>query len=458
MTTYQFETALLPTGWSDNVAVEVDGAGFITRVTPDETPAGPVVRGAAVPGMPNLHSHAFQRAMAGLGEVAGPEAADSGDSFWSWRKVMYGFLARMRPEDIKAVALKLYVDMLKAGYTGVCEFHYLHHAPDGTPYAERAETALRLIDAAHEAGIGMTMLPVLYAHGGFGGEPPSDGQRRFINDADGILEIIGAVRARHDADPNVAVGLAPHSLRAVTPELLCDALDGLADGAPVHIHIAEQTKEVDDCLGWSGARPVEWLLANQDLGPRWCAVHATHMTDDETRNLARSGAVAGLCPTTEANLGDGLFPAETFVGAGGHWGIGSDSHISVSVKEELRWFEYGQRLTTHRRNVLADGPGGATGAALYLSSLMGGAQASARPVGAIAEGLRADIVVLDTQSSPLAEKAGDAVLDAWLFAADHNPVSDVIVGGVPVVTNGIHAQDDVAEAGFQATLRRLQEH
>ncbi|MEQ8665832.1 MAG: formimidoylglutamate deiminase [Rhodospirillales bacterium] len=459
MTTFHFETALLPAGWADNVEVEVDRAGFIARVTPGAAPAGPVVRGAAVPGMPNLHSHAFQRAMAGLGEVAGP-ARDDGtpDSFWTWRQVMYGFVRRMTPDDIKAVALKLYVDMLKAGYTGVCEFHYLHHGPDGGAYAERAETSMRLIDAAHEAGIGITMLPVLYAHGGFGGEAPSDGQRRFINDADGILEIIAAVRSRHGTNPNVAVGLAPHSLRAVTPELLADALDGLADGAPVHVHIAEQTKEVDDCLKWSGSRPVEWLLDHVAVGPRWCLVHATHMTDAETQALARSGAVAGLCPTTEANLGDGLFPAETFTAAGGHWGIGSDSHISVSPKEELRWFEYGQRLTTRRRNVLADGPGGSTGAALYLSALMGGAQASARPVGAIAEGMRADVVVLDTGTSPLSGRQGDALLDAWLFAADHNPVSDVIVGGVPVVTGGVHAQEEIAEAGFQAALKRLQEH
>lgn len=462
MTTFHFETALLPHGWADDVTVTVDGDGFIAEVRAETQPGGPAYAGVALPGMPNLHSHAFQRAMAGLGEVAGPAPSDGHgkkqpDSFWTWRQVMYDFVARMTPDDLHAVAFKLYVDMLKAGYTGVCEFHYIHHAPDGGAYAERAETAHRLVDAAQAAGIGITMLPVLYAYGGFGGEPPNDGQRRFINDGDGILQIVAALRARHGADPSVAVGLAPHSLRAVTPDLLNDALMGIPDGAPVHIHVAEQTGEVDDCLAWSGARPVEWLLANQDIGPRWCLVHATHMTGGETEGLAASGAVAGLCPTTEANLGDGLFPASAFRAADGRWGIGSDSHISVNVKEELRWFEYGQRLATRTRNVLADGPGRSTGRALYDAALAGGAQASARALGAIVEGMRADIVVLDTEPSPLAGKTGDAVLDAWLFACDRNPVKDVIVGGLPVIANGHHAREEAAEAGFRAAVRRLME-
>lgn len=459
MTTFHFERALLPDGWADNVAIEVSTDGYIDTVTPGAEATGPVIRGVALPGMTNLHSHAFQRAMAGLGERAGPARdGHAPDSFWTWRQIMYDFVARLDPEDLQAIGLKLYVDMLKAGYTGVCEFHYLHHGPDGSAYSDRAEMAMRLMHAAHEAGIGMTMLPVLYACSGFGGQVPNDGQRRFINDSDGILQIIAALRAKFGGDPQYAIGLAPHSLRAVTPELLSDTLLGIPDGAPVHIHVAEQTREVDDCVAWSGARPVEWLLANQDIGPRWCLIHATHMTGQETINLARSGAVAGLCPTTEANLGDGLFPAATYAAHGGRWGVGSDSHIAVNLKEELRWFEYGQRLISQTRNVLSAGPDASTGRSIYEAALAGGAQAAARPVGALAADGRADIVILDAETSPLAGKHGDAVLDAWLFGCDHNPVREVIVGGVPVVTAGQHAQDDIAEARFNAVLAKLMRH
>ncbi len=458
MTTLHFESALLPDGWASDVLVQCDDRGLIAAV--EAGAAGPsTVSGIALPGMPNLHSHAFQRAMAGMGEVSGPSTnSGDADSFWTWRQVMYGFVDRLTPDDLSVIALKLYIDMLKAGYTSVAEFHYLHHDPAGKPYENRAEMSLRTVDAALEAGIGITHLPVLYAHGGFGGQTPGDGQRRFINDAGGILDIAAAVSARHNGDPNVAVGLAPHSLRAVTPDLLHDTLGGLNDrlgDATVHIHIAEQTREIEDCVAWSGARPVAWLLDNFDVGPRWCLVHATHMDDTETAGLAVSGAVAGLCPTTEANLGDGLFPASSYVQAGGVWGIGSDSHISVSVKEELRWFEYGQRLTRRERNVLAGGPNRSTGRALYDAALKGGAQASGRPIGAIAVGHRADIVVLGVSDSPLAGHTGDAILDAWLFACDGNPVRDVYTGGKPAIKNGRHALDDRAEKDFRRVIERL---
>lgn len=460
MTTLHFETALLPDGWADDVSVTINADGTIGSITPDSDPMGTlVIPGAALPGMPNLHSHAFQRAMAGLGEVSGPTRDDGEpDSFWTWRQVMYGFLKSLNPDQVQAIAFKLYVDMLKAGYTSVAEFHYVHHNPDGAPYDDRAEMSQRTVAAATQAGIGITQLPVLYNYGGFGGQDATEGQRRFLNNEDEFIQIVSALYAANANNPQVRIGIAPHSLRAVTPELLgnvVDALNGFDRKAPIHIHIAEQTKEVDDCVAWSGQRPVEWLYEHHSPDERWCLIHATHMTDEETDAVARSGAVAGLCPVTEANLGDGIFPAQRFAANGGIWGIGSDSHISVNMKEELRWLEYGQRLIHRQRTVLAGGSDRSTGRALYEAALKGGAQACARPVGAIAEGLRADIIVLNTEKTPLAGQSGDALLDTWLFACDTNPISDVFVGGKQIVSDGIHKREERAEADLRRTMREL---
>ena len=330
------ERALLPDGWVRDVLFEIGAEGSFTGVTANaEAGAAPRAAGVVLPGMPNLHSHAFQRAMAGLAERAGPNE----DSFWTWREVMYGFVRALTPEQVEAIAAQLYVEMLKAGYTAVGEFHYLHHAPDGRPYADLVEMSHRVIAAAKTAGIGITQLPVLYGYGDFGGQPAGEGQRRFLNDPDRFLTLVQELLKEYRGDPQVRVGIAPHSLRAVTAETLSAAVSGLdaLDGdAPIHVHIAEQNKEVHDCIEWSGERPVEWLLRNAALGPRWCLIHATHVTEEEAVRLAKSGAVAGLCPTTEANLGDGVFPAPAYLAAGGAFGIGSDSHISVSPVEELR--------------------------------------------------------------------------------------------------------------------------
>lgn len=463
MTTLHFETALLNNGWAKNVTVEIAPDGVISRIMADSEPSdisnSLVIPGVALPGMPNLHSHAFQRAMAGLGEIAGPKR-DSGepDSFWTWRQVMYGFLSQLTPDHMESIAFKLYVDMLKAGYTSVAEFHYVHHNSDGAAYDNRAETSIRVIDAARRAGIGITHLPVLYNFGGFGGLEPTEGQKRFLNDADGFSRIVSGLYADYAKDPQVRIGIAPHSLRAVTPELLEEAIAALNEfdaKAPIHIHIAEQTKEVDDCLAWSGKRPVEWLIAHHSVDDRWCLIHATHMTDDETDAIAKAKAVAGLCPATEANLGDGIFPAVRFAKQGGIWGIGSDSHISVNMKEELRWLEYGQRLLHRQRTILSGGAGQSTGRTLYESALNGGAQACARPVGVLEEGYRADIIVLNTENTPLAGQSGDGILDAWLFACDTNPISDVFVGGRQVVSDGIHALERKAEEGMRKTMQSL---
>jgi len=450
------ESALLPDGWSPKVLFEIDDTGTLSRVTANaEAEGASRAAGPVVPGMPNLHSHAFQRAMAGLAERAGP----SDDSFWTWRETMYGFVERLTPDQVQAIAAQLYVEMLKAGYTAVGEFHYLHHDPEGQPYDDLAEMSLRILSAAAETGIGLTHLPVLYGFGGFGGKPAGTGQRRFLNHPQRFLRLLEALAGVLGDDPQYRLGMAPHSLRAVTAETLRSAIEGLDaldPEAPVHSHVAEQQKEVHDCIEWSGQRPVEWLLGNLDVDRRWCLVHATHMTDEEAQRLARSGAVAGLCPTTEANLGDGVFPAAAYLAEGGVFGIGSDSHISVSPIEELRWLEYGQRLTAKRRNLLAGGPAApSVGALLFQRALAGGAQALGRPIGRLTPGCRADLLVLDTECPALAGRPAEVLLDALVFAGNANPVRDVMVGGRWVVEDGRHRDEGPILEGYRAALAEL---
>ncbi len=462
-TTYFAERALLPNGWARDVRLEVGDDGALTAVQPDSSSNGAVaLKGPALPGMPNLHSHAFQRAMAGLTERARIAAGDAGeDSFWTWREVMYGFVRRLNPDQVQAIAAQLYVEMLEAGYTAVGEFHYLHHDPEGAPYDDPAEMSRRVIAAARSSGIGLTHLPVLYGYGGFGGKPAGEGQRRFLNTPERYLELLALIHGEVRDDPQLHMGIAPHSLRAVTPDSLAAALNGiraLDKEAPVHIHVAEQQPEVRDCIDWSGLRPVEWLLTHQDLDPRWCLVHATHMTDEEAVALARTGAVVGLCPTTEANLGDGVFPAGAYLGAGGEIGIGSDSHISVSPVEELRWLEYSQRLTLKRRNLLAGEAGSpSVGARLYKAALAGGARALGRPIGRLAIGCRADLLVLDGELPCLWGKDGDVLLDAVVFAGNRNPVRDVMVGGAWLVGEGRHRDRDAILADYRAVIAALQD-
>lgn len=445
--------ALLPQGWADNVLLQWDDAGTLTCVEAGLPPPAGTGRvdGVLLPGLPNLHSHAFQRAFAGLTEHRSAEQ----DSFWSWRALMYGFAQSLTPDALQAIATQLYIEMLQAGYTAVCEFHYVHHQPDGRVHADAAEMSLRLVAAAREAGIGLTMLPVLYQASGFGGKPPLAEQRRFLNSVDGLLSLIG--RLRHDG---VRVGAAPHSLRAVPPEALRDLLGGLhgADAsAPVHIHVAEQQREVDDCLAWSGQRPVQWLLAHAAVDARWCLVHATHLDATERRALARSGAVAGLCPSTEANLGDGVFDAEAFIADGGLWGIGSDSHACVDAAEELRLLEYGQRLTKQRRNVLASAAHPQVADAMWLSAVAGGARASGRSIGGLRVGQQADLVHLSAFD--------DAGLSASQRLASHvfathgtRGVRDVWVAGRQRVHEGQHASAGRAAEAFIAARTHLLEH
>jgi formimidoylglutamate deiminase len=441
----QFASALTPMGWQQDVTVALDGTGLITAVGTGAEGEG--MSGIAVPAMPNVHSHAHQRFMLGLAERAGPGA----DSFWAWREAMYGFALRLSPEDLEAVAAQLYVEMLKAGFSVVGEFQYLHHQPDGTPYDDPAEMSLRCLAAAEQTGIAITILPALYAYGGFGGQPSVPGQRRFINGAAQFLKIV----ERLSIQARCRVGIAPHSLRAVTPELLREVISALPPDAPIHIHVAEQMKEVEDCLAFSGQRPVDILLSEFDLSDRWTAIHATHMTGGETERLARTGAIAGLCPTTEANLGDGIFPATSWMTAGGSMAIGSDSHITVSPAEDLRMLEYSQRLQDRTRNALAGAPGQSTGRTLYEAALAGGARSMRQPVGAIAPGLRCDIAVLDAEHPLLAGRTEDAALDTWIFSGGNALVKDVFVAGQQVVKDRHHIHEDKIARNFRAALRRL---
>ncbi|GAB5097695.1 formimidoylglutamate deiminase [Caballeronia sp. HLA56] len=449
------EHAWLPDGWRRNVLLEWSPDGALQRVTPDLDHAphdAPQAAGPLVPGMPNLHSHAFQRAMAGLTEYR----ASTRDSFWSWRDLMYRFAARITPDDLGAIARWLYVEMLKAGYTSVCEFHYVHHAPGGVPYDHRAELAQRVVQAASETGIGMTMLPVLYQYSGFGAQPPRDDQRRFVNTPDALLRIVEDLRRAHPERGDLRYGVAPHSLRAVSEASLRALLEGLNALAPVHIHIAEQTAEVDACLEAEGARPVRWLLDRFDVDARWCLVHATHIDAGETAALARSGAVAGLCLTTEANLGDGLFPAHDYLGANGVFGVGSDSHIGVDWRAELRLLEYGQRLARRERNVLTAPDRAQVADRLFAAALDGGARATGRTVGKLEAGARADWIVLDPDHPNLAEQTPRSWLSSVMFA-EHGgtPIRDVYTGGRHIVEQGRHRDETRLYADYRAVLSRL---
>ena len=443
MFTIHARSALLLSGQRRNVRVTV-ADGVIVDVTADAAPHPADHRvGMLVPALGNVHSHAFQRAMAGFAEHRGLGQ----DSFWSWRETMYRFALSITPDQLEAVAAQLYVEMLESGFGRVGEFHYLHHASDGRPYADIGELAGRIAAAARETGIGLTLLPVFYARSGFGGSAPTEGQRRFVNTFETFGTLLDACRTAVRDCSGAVVGLAPHSLRAVTPDDLSAVLP-LAGNGPIHIHVAEQVKEVEDCLAWSGARPVEWLLDHAEVDARWCLIHATHMTEAETARLTATGAVAGLCPITEANLGDGIFSAAFL--SDGAYAVGSDSNVSISVSGELRQLEYSQRLALRARNVLAR-PGGSTGAALVAGAVAGAGTALGMP-GGIEPGHAADLVSLDLSRVPYLPD--ETVLDHWIFA-DGIGVEHVWIRGRRVVESGRHARRDEIRARFAQAMSEL---
>lgn len=453
------EQALLPEGWARHVLLQWDEAGTLMHVTPDtptdELPAGTHrASGPLIPGMPNLHSHAFQRAFAGLTEYR-----DQGqDSFWTWRTLMYRFAARLSPEQMEAIATWLYIEMLQSGYTSVCEFHYIHHDADGRPYSDDGAMAHSLLRAAKRAGIGMTLLPVLYQTSGFGGTPPNEGQRRFIRSTDNMLALLDKLHPTCDLQ-GARLGVAPHSLRAVPPDSLrvvLAGLDSISPNAPVHIHIAEQTAEVEACLAWSGQRPVQWLMNHAQLDSRWCLVHATHMDEAEYRGAAQSGAVAGLCPTTEANLGDGIFDFPAWRSFGGAWGVGSDSHACVDPAEDLLMLEYSQRLALRRRNIGSDSTHSQVARAMWLQAVSGGAQAAGRPVQGLLRGQQADFIVLDEKHVVLQGLPADLMLASHVFASSRSrAISSVWTGGRQRIKDGLHPLQPEAIEAFVRSRTEL---
>jgi formimidoylglutamate deiminase len=445
----RLERALLPDGIRRDVALEVGSDGRLSRVgTPDgsETP----VQGLVLPGLPNLHSHAFQRAMAGSAEVA----SGAEHSFWGWREVMYRFVERLTPDDVAAIAAFAYLEMLEAGYTSVAEFHYLHHTPTGAPYAPATVLAEAVREGARRAGIRHLLLPTLYQQGNFNGEALTGAQRRFANGTEAFLALFeDLARAAKGLE---STGVAIHSLRAV-PRRALEAVAAATKRAscPVHIHIAEQAREVRDCTAATGQRPVEFLLGTGLVDARWCLVHATHVTAAELKGIAQSGAVAGLCPTTESNLGDGRFALDEFLALDGRFGVGSDSHVSLDPREELRSLEYTLRAWRERRVIAIDAATPNCGAFLYGEALAGGAQAMGEATAGFVVGAPADFVVLDTGRAEFAGVAEAALVDAWVFAPRPGAVREVWVAGRPVVTAGAHLAREAIAAGYRTCVTRL---
>ena len=445
-------SAFLPSGWAAEVRVTVASDGRIAAVIPGAMPeTGDIRVPILLPALSNLHSHTFQRAMAGLSEARGPLGRDS---FWTWREIMYRFLDLLTPDEIEAIAAFAFMEMQEAGFAAVAEFHYLHHQPGGAPYDDIGELSARIAHAATETGIGLTLLPVHYAQGGVDGRALAGGQLRFGNDLDRFLSIVDKAReAVHQLPPDANWGLAPHSLRAVAPADLA-ALVEITSDRPVHMHSAEQEKESEETMAVLGARPISWLLDNAQVDARWCLIHCTHMTPDETTRLAATGAVAGLCPVTEANLGDGIFDGERFLSAGGRFGIGSDSNILISVAGELRQLEYSQRLRERARVVLA-GPGQSAGRVLHDAALEGGARALGRDTGSIASGKWADLVGLDLGHAGLHGLAGDRALDGWVFAARDGAVRDLWSAGRHCVSAGRHVAREAIAERYRAVMASI---
>lgn len=449
--------ALTAQGWQRNVLVETTVSGQIVQVQANSSPpAGAVRVDILLPGLANVHSHAFQRAMAGLTEIA---AQKGKENFWTWREVMYDFALRLNPEQIGTIARYLYIELLKHGYTAVAEFHYLHNDVDGKPYASITELSDQIVQAARDAGIFLTHLPVLYETSNFGGKAATERQRRFLHTPDSFISLLADLKKKYGNTEGFHMGIAPHSLRAVKPQSLNTILSALPElgmeKCPIHIHAAEQEKEVNDCLSWSSKRPVEWLLDNAPVDQHWCFIHATHMSAEETFRLAASGAAAGLCPTTEANLGDGIFAAEAYLHAKGSFGIGSDSNICVSPWEELRQLEYAQRLQQRKRAVLFEEGTPSIGRTLFIKAAAGGARALGIRAGAIETGFRADMIALSLNHPLFAGRKEDRLLDTLMFAASPPPLSDVFVGGRRVISNGIHPKEEEMKQALHQTLQDL---
>jgi formimidoylglutamate deiminase len=439
--------------WAHDVLLVVDASGRWSDIVPD---APAVARegaqhlaGPVLPGLVNAHGHAFQRAIAGLTERCSGEQ----DDFWRWRDRMYRVANRIAPGQLEAIAAFLYAELLRAGYTHVCEFHYLHNDIDGRPYAATAEMAMALVRAARRVGIGLTLLPTLYMRSGFGAKDLREDQRRFASTPQSVLRIAEAVAQQHGRDGLVATGVALHSLRAVDESGLRELVDTCGRAMPIHIHIAEQQLEVDDCIARHGKRPLEWLLDNVALDERWNLVHATRSTPQELEAVRGRRASIVLCPSTEANLGDGVFDLPGWMGQSGSWSIGSDSHVTRSWQEELRLLEYSQRFSLRERNIAARAAiCESTAAALFEGALAGGKAAAGLPVGGLTKGQRADFAVVDTGCPALVGVPPDHLLDAFIFSTPHAVLREVYVAGRRQLTDD--AGPELA-VGMRQVMREL---
>lgn len=455
MNGYHLKRAFDGAEWLYDLSVRVDGVGRISEVVVDDNPDElHVIGGPVMPGFTNLHCHAFQFAMAGLTEAR----KNPVDTFWSWREMMYYFALRLSPDDQAAVAAKLYLECLKRGYTGVVEFHYIHNAPDGSPYERSEQMSLATLEAAATTGIQLTHLPVFYAHSDFGGQAPGAGQRRFVSSIDGFARMLDDLR-RPCREQGVTLGLAPHSLRAVSEDEIAALVEihaGLGESAPIHIHVAEQLPEVKASLAYNGKRPVEMLFDLAEVNAHWCLIHATHMTGAETEMVARSGAVVGLCPLTEANLGDGVFNGPAFLKAGGSFGVGSDSNVNTDPFAELQMLEYSQRLLHNQRTVMASDQNLNTGTSLAAMALTGGAKAAGRKSGRIATGYIADFFEMAEEGDCAYDRLPTtALLDYRMFTQNPRVVGDVVVGGRQVLSAGRHPQEDAINAAYQRAMTGL---
>lgn len=458
----EIEHLYQPSGWLSPGYITIADDGLIDAVSskpPSHMDPTERLAGYGIPGFPNVHSHAFQRALAGRCEFVTGAARE--DNLWTWRRFMYDLVSRVQPEHYEAIAAFAFLEMVKYGITAVGEFHYVHHTPEATPYDNPAEMADRLIAAAGKVGIRMTLMPVLYAHGGIG-QPPTRSQRRFVHSrVDEFLKLVELVRVRHKGNTDLESGVALHSLRAVSPEEIGEAISGalaMDSDCRLHIHVSEQLREVEECVYRLGLRPVQWLLERVELNEQWTVVHATHVDESERRGLATCGAVVGLCPVTEATLGDGIFPLFEYQQENGRWGIGTDSHYTASHAEELRVLEYGQRLRVGKRNVLAASGNVLTahsGRRLFDLALSGGRQSLGLPTGAITPGCRADLVFLDPRCPTILAHGPETVIDAWILSGTANPVRDVMVGGQWIVRNGIHEMEDRILADYEKAMKML---
>ncbi|WP_342609186.1 formimidoylglutamate deiminase [Vibrio tritonius] len=462
-TTVFADLAWIDDHWQQQVTLEIEQGTFVSVQTNSLKPTDALhVKGPLLPTLANVHSHAFQRVMAGMAEIS----LHPDDSFWSWRDLMYKIVGKLSPEQANVIATQLYIEMLKAGYTQVGEFHYLHHATNGAAYSNPAEMSLQLLDAAQRTGMGLTLLPVLYSYSGFGSQPANSGQARFIHSADSYLALHQQLEAHFKDDAKNRLGICFHSLRAVSEQQIQEVLGHIKAPRPIHIHVAEQQKEVNDCLSWSGERPVEWLNNHIGLDSRWTLIHATHLNPQEIAAIASSGAIAGLCPTTEANLGDGIFPGVEYEKHHGHWAIGSDSHVSLSIVDELRTLEYGQRLRDQQRNRLYRTKQNSfastatpnltnnVGEYLFNQALQGGNQSCAVKLG-IAVGNHADFMVLDKSHPFIDASQPQDLFNRWIFACNDNMVKDVYVAGKAVIKNGQHALDAESRTAFTQVIKKV---